>query len=137
MGEIARACVSARSASERAPRNPSSFMVTRARPARHLACSHVTPSDGHGRGKMKSAIAYRHGGDKHGEALDAPGGPTATAPEDTAFCIAILPRVSRTFALSIEALPEPLRAAVRTAYLLCRVVDSIEDEASLPAAQRN
>ncbi len=48
--------------------------------------------------------------------------------DDLAFCIEILPRVSRTFALSIEALPEPLRAAVRTSYLLCRVVDTIEDD---------
>lgn len=48
--------------------------------------------------------------------------------DDLAFCIEILPRVSRTFALSIEALPEPLRGAVRTSYLLCRIVDTIEDD---------
>lgn len=44
--------------------------------------------------------------------------------------------VSRTFALSIELLPESLRAAVRTAYLLCRVVDTVEDESELPAEHR-
>ena len=60
-----------------------------------------------------------------------------TAAADTAFCIALLPRVSRTFAFSIEALPDTLRAAVRSAYLLCRVVDSIEDEPALGRAQRN
>ena len=48
--------------------------------------------------------------------------------DDQAFCIDILPRVSRTFALSIEALPEPLRSAIRTSYLLCRIVDTIEDD---------
>ncbi len=47
--------------------------------------------------------------------------------EDRTFCKKQLPRVSRTFALSIEALPDSLREAVRVSYLLCRVVDSIED----------
>jgi farnesyl-diphosphate farnesyltransferase len=42
--------------------------------------------------------------------------------------IRLLPTVSRTFALSIETLPAGLRAPVRLAYLLCRVVDTIEDE---------
>lgn len=48
---------------------------------------------------------------------------------DEAFCRELLPRVSRTFALSIEALPPSLAAPVRVSYLLCRVVDTIEDEA--------
>ncbi|MFO0611259.1 MAG: squalene/phytoene synthase family protein [Polyangiaceae bacterium] len=47
---------------------------------------------------------------------------------DHAFCDAMLPRVSRTFALSIQALPPSLRNAVGVAYLLCRVVDTIEDD---------
>jgi farnesyl-diphosphate farnesyltransferase len=62
---------------------------------------------------------------------------TATCAADAAFCIALLPRVSRTFALSIEALPNTLRVAVRSAYLLCRVVDSIEDARTLARARRN
>ncbi|HMK87973.1 MAG TPA: phytoene/squalene synthase family protein [Steroidobacteraceae bacterium] len=40
----------------------------------------------------------------------------------------ILPHVSRTFALTIPQLPEPLRVAVTNAYLLCRIADTIEDE---------
>ncbi len=56
--------------------------------------------------------------------------------DDQAYCKAILPQVSRTFALSIEALPEPLRRAIRTAYLLCRVVDTVEDEPDLGEAER-
>jgi farnesyl-diphosphate farnesyltransferase len=59
---------------------------------------------------------------------------TGSGPEvesDEAFCQRLLPQVSRTFALSIELLPESLREAVRVGYLLCRVVDSIEDEADL------
>jgi farnesyl-diphosphate farnesyltransferase len=42
-----------------------------------------------------------------------------------------LPKVSRTFALTIPQLPVPLRSTVSNAYLLCRIADTIEDEASL------
>lgn len=55
---------------------------------------------------------------------------------DVETAIEILPRVSRTFALSIEALSEPLRSTVRVCYLLCRVVDTIEDDPALEAGQR-
>jgi hydroxymethylglutaryl-CoA reductase len=50
---------------------------------------------------------------------------------DLAFCHEMLPEVSRTFALSIHALPDSLRNAVAIAYLLCRIVDTIEDEAGI------
>ncbi len=43
------------------------------------------------------------------------------------FCHAILPAVSRTFALGIKALPGPLGQAVLDAYLLCRIADTVED----------
>lgn len=55
---------------------------------------------------------------------------------DEHFAIDILPRVSRTFALSIEALPQPMRSTVRVSYLLCRVVDTIEDDPELPEQRR-
>jgi len=48
---------------------------------------------------------------------------------DLAFCEEVLPRVSRTFALSIATLPESLREIVRVSYLLCRIVDTVEDDA--------
>ena len=48
----------------------------------------------------------------------------------------ILVHVSRTFALTIPQLPTDLRTAVTTAYLLCRMADTIEDEATLSAAQK-
>ncbi len=54
--------------------------------------------------------------------------PNARSTAEMRFCEEILPRVSRTFALSIAQLPEPLRKAVLCAYLLCRIVDTIEDE---------
>jgi farnesyl-diphosphate farnesyltransferase len=39
----------------------------------------------------------------------------------------MLPAVSRTFALSIRLLPGDLGDAVREAYLLCRIADTVED----------
>ncbi|HYC10740.1 MAG TPA: squalene/phytoene synthase family protein, partial [Steroidobacteraceae bacterium] len=47
----------------------------------------------------------------------------------------ILPHVSRTFALTIPQLPQPLRIAVCNAYLVCRIADTIEDEPALSAAE--
>ncbi len=43
------------------------------------------------------------------------------------FCEAMLPKVSRTFAICIRLLPDDLEHAVLVAYLLCRVADTIED----------
>lgn len=43
------------------------------------------------------------------------------------FCEAILPAVSRTFALGIKVLPGDLGQAVLDAYLLCRIADTVED----------
>lgn len=42
--------------------------------------------------------------------------------------ISILTGVSRTFGLSIPCLPEQLRDEIGTAYLLCRIADTFEDE---------
>jgi farnesyl-diphosphate farnesyltransferase len=47
-----------------------------------------------------------------------------------AWCVQMLPRVSRTFALTIKLLPRSLQRTVTVSYLLCRVADTIEDEAS-------
>jgi farnesyl-diphosphate farnesyltransferase len=52
------------------------------------------------------------------------------------FCREILPAVSRTFALSIRLLPGDLGSAVRTAYLICRIADTIEDEPRLSAEEK-
>ena len=57
--------------------------------------------------------------------------PPRPAPaESAAFCRAILPSVSRTFALSIRLLPGELHDAVLASYLLCRIADTIEDDHS-------
>ncbi len=60
-----------------------------------------------------------------------------TTPADLAWCEAMLPRVSRTFALCIRFLPPDVRRSVLLSYLLCRVADTIEDAPELaPAAQQ-
>lgn len=57
-----------------------------------------------------------------------------TVQDDIEFCKKQLAQVSRTFGVSIEALEEPMREHVRVAYLLCRILDTIEDavDVSLP-----
>jgi farnesyl-diphosphate farnesyltransferase len=48
----------------------------------------------------------------------------------------LLPGVSRTFALTIPQLPTGLREVVVNAYLLCRLVDTIEDDPQLAPADK-
>ena len=48
----------------------------------------------------------------------------------------LLEGVSRTFALTIPQLPSQLYSPVANAYLLCRIVDTVEDEVSLSAEQK-
>lgn len=55
---------------------------------------------------------------------------------DRAFQAILLDRVSRTFALTIPQLPDGLHDPVANAYLLCRIVDTIEDEATLSSEQK-
>jgi farnesyl-diphosphate farnesyltransferase len=50
---------------------------------------------------------------------------------DLAFCDRLLREVSRTFAVSIQNLSTELRSAVCIAYLLCRIVDTVEDDPRL------
>src|SRR4030042_6187305 len=52
------------------------------------------------------------------------------------YCINILPKVSRTFAPTIQRLPRPLFLQVTVAYLLCRVADTIEDSVILDIEQK-
>jgi len=58
---------------------------------------------------------------------------TNTATEDDLTCQdRNLQAVSRTFALTIPQLPDALVGVVGNAYLLCRIVDTIEDDKHLP-----
>lgn len=52
------------------------------------------------------------------------------------FCELILPSVSRTFAIGIRALPGPLGRAVLTAYLICRIADTVEDAPGIAPADK-
>ena len=56
---------------------------------------------------------------------------------ERAWVAATLPKVSRTFALCIRLLPEALEHPVAVAYLLCRIADTIEDNAHLSAAEKS
>nr|BAL55583.1 squalene synthase [uncultured Gammaproteobacteria bacterium] len=55
---------------------------------------------------------------------------------DSAFQARFLDGVSRTFALTIPRLPEPVHQVIANGYLLCRIVDTIEDEATLDRAAK-
>lgn len=55
---------------------------------------------------------------------------------DWAFQESSLQQVSRTFALTIPQLPDPLRQVVGNAYLLCRIADTVEDDKHLPFADK-
>lgn len=56
---------------------------------------------------------------------------TSNAQDPFAFCRAMLPRVSRTFAINIGVLDGELHRAVLCAYLFCRIVDTVEDAPGL------
>lgn len=55
---------------------------------------------------------------------------------DEALQAYLLQNVSRTFALTIPQLPPALAPVVSNAYLLCRIVDTIEDEPQLALAHK-
>ena len=59
--------------------------------------------------------------------------PTNNPSTDLAYQKAILGSVSRTFALTIPLLPPHIEKVVGNTYLLCRIVDTIEDAADLSA----
>lgn len=61
----------------------------------------------------------------------------ATTEADRAYCAQALREVSRTFSKPIELLPEQPRVALTCGYLLCRVVDTVEDHPLLGSRQRD
>ncbi len=56
--------------------------------------------------------------------------------DDWDYCVATLPKVSRTFALNISVLRGQLHRSILTAYLFCRIVDTVEDAAELEARNK-
>jgi len=61
---------------------------------------------------------------------------TDTNMNDIEFCTSMLPKVSRTFAPTIKMLPKALFIPVAVAYLLCRIADTVEDEAGITKRQK-
>lgn len=59
----------------------------------------------------------------------------ASSVSDEQYQERILLQVSRTFALTIPQLPPQLCGVVTSAYLLCRIADTIEDEPNLSTEQ--
>lgn len=55
---------------------------------------------------------------------------------DTGYIYTLLERVSRTFALSIRLLKGPMRRQIALAYLLCRLLDTFEDDPALEPARK-
>jgi farnesyl-diphosphate farnesyltransferase len=68
--------------------------------------------------------------------LEPGSAPSPAAIADESYQDAILPGVSRTFALTIPELPSGLREVVTNGYLLCRIADTIEDDPELSAAEK-
>ena len=62
--------------------------------------------------------------------------PMQSAEISTQLLYHILPRVSRSFYLSLRVLPQSVRPTIGLAYLFCRAADTIADTALLPRAQR-
>jgi len=52
------------------------------------------------------------------------------------WCHEVVQDVSRTFALTIEALEEPMASRICVGYLLCRVADTVEDSTSIPPREQ-
>src|ERR1700677_2340349 len=55
---------------------------------------------------------------------------------DLDFCYAALNKVSRSFAIVIQQLPEKLKDPVCVFYLVLRGLDSVEDDMNFDVAQR-
>jgi farnesyl-diphosphate farnesyltransferase len=62
--------------------------------------------------------------------------PSSAGDDAATFCRAILPRVSRTFAVGIGFLSGQLGKAVQVGYLMCRIADTIEDDAHSAPSER-
>jgi farnesyl-diphosphate farnesyltransferase len=104
----------------------------------------VPPVAGPRLGRRPAAISWRRGGAPRRRAALGPAPRRDSCParphsplsraaaaaergDARRFCEAILPSVSRTFAIGIRALPGDLGRAVLTAYLICRIADTVED----------
>lgn len=58
------------------------------------------------------------------------------AEPDLAWCHEAVQGVSRTFALTVDVLEEPMASQICLGYLLCRVADTVEDAGHIPPADQ-
>jgi farnesyl-diphosphate farnesyltransferase len=82
------------------------------------------------------APVYTGGTRRDGGVAPYPSAPGARRVWPMADIDRLLIRTSRTFALAIPELPEPLRREVGIAYLLFRIADTFEDATRWPRADR-
>ncbi|GAB6878514.1 phytoene/squalene synthase family protein [Halorubrum gandharaense] len=61
----------------------------------------------------------------------------ASAEPDLAWCHEAVQGVSRTFALTVDVLDEPMDSHICLGYLLCRVADTVEDAGHIPPAEQS
>ncbi|WP_280536228.1 phytoene/squalene synthase family protein [Halopenitus sp. POP-27] len=64
----------------------------------------------------------------------AAGGDHEAARADLDWCHEAVQGVSRTFALTVDVLEEPMASHICLGYLLCRVADTVEDAGHIPPA---
>ena len=60
----------------------------------------------------------------------------AAKAEDVEWCYDIVQDVSRTFAITVDVLEEPMSSSICIGYLLCRIPDTIEDARHIPPETR-
>jgi farnesyl-diphosphate farnesyltransferase len=63
---------------------------------------------------------------------DVPRSSDPNSEADIAWCHDAVQNVSRTFALTVESLEEPMATHICLGYLLCRIPDTIEDAGHIP-----
>jgi len=59
------------------------------------------------------------------------------SPVDVEWCYDAVEDVSRTFALTVAELREPMSRDICVGYLLCRVADTVEDAGHIPPAEKH
>jgi farnesyl-diphosphate farnesyltransferase len=56
--------------------------------------------------------------------------------QDLQFCYSMLNKVSRSFSVVIQQLPDELRDAVCVFYLILRALDTVEDDMAVPVERK-
>ncbi|PSP54535.1 farnesyl-diphosphate farnesyltransferase [Halobacteriales archaeon QS_1_67_19] len=68
--------------------------------------------------------------------MDTESSPGCSADPDLDWCFEAVQGVSRTFAITIDVLEEPMASYICVGYLLCRVADTVEDANHIPPEEQ-